>query len=281
MTNWPIGLSTGCFYQQNILDCLEIIRASGFSTIEVCSSPAHLDYHDIAAVRVVAGRLERLGMEAYSLHAPFADRIDISALDNARRELALEEILRAVEAAAILQVHYLVIHPGPEHANLPPHEDRNRRIENVVAVLNRVTRRCTELGIGCLLENKLPHLLFGSPSDILWILEALNGTGMGVCFDTGHACLSGDLPSLLRKLSGHLRMVHAHDNRGRFDDHLPPGDGVIDWPWLLGEFVAAGFNGTLVLEMAGKPDPAETMTNARRGRSFLRGVARRLAQLGR
>jgi len=280
MTNWPIGLSTGCFYQRNILDCLETIRASGFSMIEVCSAPAHLDYHNLAAVRTVAERIAQLGMEAYSFHAPFADWIDISALETDRRERALQEILRAVEAAAALQVHYLVIHPGPEHANIPPHEERLRRMENTVAILNRVARRCTELGIGCLLENKLPHLLFGNTSDILWILGALDGVEVGACLDTGHAYLSGDLPNLLRKLAGPLRMIHAHDNRGHFDDHLPPGDGTIDWPWLLGELVATGFHGALVLELAGAPDPAATMTNARRGRTFLRGLARRLALAG-
>ena len=49
MTDWPIGLSTGCFYHQSILDCLLVIRESGFSTIEICSSPTHLDYHNPAS----------------------------------------------------------------------------------------------------------------------------------------------------------------------------------------------------------------------------------------
>jgi sugar phosphate isomerase/epimerase len=281
MTNWPISLSTGCFYQQSILDCLETIRASGFSMIEVCSSPAHLDYHDLGAVRAVAARIDQLGMEAYSFHAPFADRIDISSLDADRRQLALKEILQALEAAAALQVHYFVLHPGPEHANIPPNEERLRRMENVVATINCVARRCAELGIGCVLENKLPHLLFGNTSDILWILDAVDGVEVGACLDTGHAFLSGDLANMVRKLAGHLRVIHAHDNRGHSDDHLPPGDGKIDWPWLMRELVATGFHGVLVLELAGAPDMVATMANACRGRSFLRGIARRLAMVDR
>ena len=38
----------------NILDCLETIRASGFSMIEVVFSPAHLDYKNLSAVREAA-----------------------------------------------------------------------------------------------------------------------------------------------------------------------------------------------------------------------------------
>ena len=49
LDNWPVGLSTGCFYQRGILDWLEPIRGAGFSRIEVCSFPRHLDYHDRAA----------------------------------------------------------------------------------------------------------------------------------------------------------------------------------------------------------------------------------------
>jgi sugar phosphate isomerase/epimerase len=280
MTNWPIGLSTGCFYQRNILDCLETIRASGFSMVEVCSAPAHLNFRDLPTVRAVAERIDQLGMEAYSFHAPFADHIDISSLDEKCRENAVHEIFHAVEAAATLRVHYLVIHPGPEHANIPPQEERLQRIENVVGVLNRVGRRCRELGIGCVLENKLPHLLFGNASDILWIIDALDDVEMGACLDTGHGHLSGDVYHLLRKLAGHLKMIHAHDNHGHFDDHLPPGEGVIDWERLLRELVAVAFRGPLILELGGTPDPATAMANARRGRSFLRGLCRRMALAG-
>lgn len=101
---------------------------------------------------------------------------------------------------------------------------------------------------------------------------------VGACLDTGHALLSGDLPNLVRRLAGHLRMIHAHDNRGQSDDHLAPGDGKIDWNWLLAELVAAGFHGAFALEMAGLSDDNATLANARRGRSYLRRVARQLAR---
>ncbi len=72
-------------------------------------------------------------------------------------------------------------------------------------------------------------------------------------------------------------MLHVHDNRGNGDEHLPPGDGAIDWEKLMRELIAVRFRGTLILELAGQSDPAATMTNARRGRAYLREQARRLA----
>lgn len=277
MNSWPIGLSTGCFCHESILDCLEAIRESGFSLIEVCFSPRHLDYHDAAAVRRAADRIEQLGMATYSFHAPFAPGLDVSSPDAGTRSRALAEVLRAAEAAAILQVHYLVIHPGPEVVATFPPAERLLRMEHTVETLNRVVARCGELGIGCVLENKLPHLLFGKTSDILWILDALDSAEVGVCLDTGHAALTGNLTGLVQKLGGHLRMVHAHDNRGHGDDHLPPGRGTINWEGLLRTLANSFFSGALVLEIARARDLASTLADARSGRGFLRRVCRDLA----
>ena len=277
MTSWPIGLSTGCFYHQSILDCLPLIRESGFSMIEVCSSPEHLHFLDVKSVHRAAERIKELGMEAYSFHAPFAPNIDIASSDSAQRAASVAEIFKAAEAAAILRVHYFVLHPGPENPAAIPAEEQLPRMQHVVESLNEVARRCRELGIMCVLENKLPHLLFGHTSDILWILDGINAAEVGVCLDTGHAFLAGDMHNLVYKLAAHLRMIHAHDNGGTDDNHWPPGDGKIDWEKFLRDLIEARFRGTLILEMAGNNDPAVTMTNARRGRSYLRGIARHIA----
>jgi len=277
MTSWPIGLSTGCFYHQSILDCLPLIRESGFSMIEVCSSPEHVDFHDADLVRRAAQRINELGMEAYSFHAPFAQNIDIASSNSAQRTESVAEIFKAAEAATLLRVHYFVLHPGPENPAPIPTEERLPRMQHVVESLNQVARHCKELGIICVLENKLPHLLFGNTSDILWILDAINSAEVGACLDTGHAFLSGDMHNLVHKLSDHLRIIHANDNSGAGDNHWAPGNGKIDWERLMRDLIEVQFRGTFILEIAGNDDPAVTMRNARRGRSYLRDIARRLA----
>jgi sugar phosphate isomerase/epimerase len=276
MTSWPIGLSTGCFYHQSILDCLAPIRESGFSMIEVCSSPEHLDFRDLKFVERAAERINKLGMEAYSFHAPFASNIDIASSDDGQRAASVAEIFKAAEAAALLHVHYFVLHPGPENPAAIPAKEQLPRMQHVVNSLNEVARRCKELGIMCVLENKLPHLLFGHTSDILWILDGINSAEVGACLDTGHAFLASDMQSLVHKLSGHLRMIHAHDNGGGDDNHWPPGDGKIDWDKFLHDLIEVRFRGAFILEMAGNDDPAVTMANARRGRSYLREIASHL-----
>jgi sugar phosphate isomerase/epimerase len=102
----------------------------------------------------------------------------------------------------------------PEHWDLKEQKERLDRLKWAAETLNRVADRCHGLGIGCVLENKLPHLLFAQTSDLLWILSTMDTVDVGVCLDTGHANVSGDIYSVMHKLGQHLRMIHAHDNHG-------------------------------------------------------------------
>ena len=275
MSDWAVGLSTGCFWQTSIFDCLEDIRNSGFGRIEICSFPAHLDYHNLECVKRASAVINELGLETYSFHAPFSDKIDITSPDPRVRDFALKELLQAADAAAQLNVRYFVIHPGPENATLPDHE-RFWRLQNAVGVLDQTFLHCRSLGIGLVLENMLPHLFAGRIRDLLWILGALDTCDVGICLDTGHAHLGGDLAAAVHKLSGHLWMVHASDNRRQFDDHLPPGDGTVNWAGLLADLYDLHFNGTFILEISGKGDRKSVLDGARRGRSFLRDLSHRL-----
>jgi sugar phosphate isomerase/epimerase len=176
----------------------------------------------------------------------------------------------------VLGSRYFVIHPGPEHQPHPSGEDRQHRLENVASSLDEIAARCQHLGMICVLENKLPHLLFGNTADMLWILGAMTVTEVGVCLDTGHANLAGELDTATHKLSRHLRMVHASDNHGSYDDHLPPGEGSIDWSRILGLLRDNGFRGSLMMEIAGRGEPAQILAAARRARQYLRRTAWRL-----
>lgn len=275
MTDWAIGLSTGCFWESSIFECLEDIRYSGFSRIEVCSAPTHLDYHDIERVRCAGTLIEKLGLETYSYHAPFSERIDITSPDRHLRDFARDELFQAVEAAAILKARNFVIHPGPESPG-GAHQEHFSCLHHGVDVLNQIYAHCRRFGVALVLENMLPHLVTGKIRDLLWIFGALDTFKVGLCLDTGHAHLTGDLPGIVHKMAGHLWMVHANDNNRQFDDHLPPGDGSIHWQPVLSHLNELGFNGTFVIELSSAGGKQQILEGARRGRTFLRDLSHRL-----
>lgn len=268
---WTIGLSTGCFYRHSIFTVLEEIRASGFQTIEVCSFPKHLDYHHEDEVRRAGNMMRDLGLRPFSFHAPFADRIDITSPDEGVRTSAVAELITACRAAALIGAENVVLHPGPEQEGRPPHDEFLQRMRNAAISLNQVAEHCCQSGVQLLLENMLPHLLFGQTSDMMYLLGEISTCSVGTCLDTGHAHLGGDLGNVIHKLSGHLKMVHINDNHGDWDAHLIPGDGGINWPWVISELQRHHFQGSLIIEMSAQKDEAvaDTLARARQGRGFL------------
>jgi sugar phosphate isomerase/epimerase len=271
---WTIGLSTGCFFSTPIEEILDPIRDAGFRTIEVCSAPEHLDYHDEEHMRTVAARMRRMNLAPHSLHAPFAEHVDISAQDEALREGSRRELLQVGRSAGLLGVRYLVAHPGPERGGFSEEEHLQRRT-NVARVLDDLVRECRRWNLQVALENMLPHLFAGHMRDLLWILGAVRELPVGFCLDTGHAHLAGELTTAVEKLSGHLWMLHAADNRGEADSHMPPGEGNIDWSHLIQRLLAGGFSGTLILEIAGEKSIDRTLEKACQGRAHLEQMMRR------
>ena len=277
---WPIGFSTGCFFRSSLFDHLEPIVRHGFNMIEVTGTPSHLDYHNAGEVKKAAAMAASLGIEVYSFHAPFSEHIDISSLDDAERQYSSEELLMAAEAAATFEARFLVVHPGPEKPLDALRHERLERLEKAAEVLNRVGERCGELGIRVALENMTPQLLHGPLMSLLGIFGALTQGEATVCLDTGHAFLGGDLVRVVRKLAGAAAMIHAHDNRGGGDDHLCPGEGGIDWTAFFAEINRYGFDGGIILEMAGIAEGENSeavLARAAQSRLFLRAVCRTLA----
>lgn len=250
MTFWSVGFSTGCFHRRRIADVLPFIREAGFLEIEVCSFPAHLDYHHEPDVRRAGFLVRELGLHPLSFHAPFADHIDITSLETRVREEAVQELLRACDAAKMIGCRHVVLHPGPERVGRPPEEEFVRHMHHAAEALDRVADHCGDLGLQLLLENMLPHLLFGRLSDMLHLLGEIKTCEVGACLDTGHAHLAGELAAAIPKLSGHLRMLHVNDNHGDRDAHLPPGEGAIDWRFVVSELRRCDFHGSLVLELS-------------------------------
>jgi sugar phosphate isomerase/epimerase len=56
-----------------------------------------------------------------------------------------------------------------------------------------------------------------------------------------------------------LWTTHVHDNRGREDEHLVPYMGTIGWEIAMMETQKIGYDGVLMLEVAGTGDPVNVL----------------------
>lgn len=279
----PVGLSTGCFYRRSIFEVLPAIRDSGFSHLEICSYPHHLNYRDPEEVQRAAAKMKEYGLQPFSFHAPFAADLDITAPEPERRQASFAEMALAVRAAALLEAKHFVIHPGPELVGPIPGAEHQQRLQNCADILERLARLCTEKGIKMVLENMLPFLLLGRTTDLQWLMDALQPYDPGFCLDTGHGHLAGRLPEITAMFPKQLKMLHAADNWGKTDEHLPPGQGGIDWLGLFANLRELDFQGGLILELSGDDgkNSGEILAAARQARQFLDEITAWEKEVGR
>jgi protein FrlC len=256
---FEIGLSTGIAYAHPLLEVLPFIADSGFRAIEVSTAPGHLRYDDPEAVRAARRRIDELGLTVRSLHAPFGHDLNLTSPDPQQRHHTLERLTHAAEALRQLGGALYVIHPGGEDQRWA--WERQVRLDLSVTGLTRVFEECRQRGLTLVVETPLPHLLGGQIEDLAFIVDRLPES-VGVCVDTSHTSLGGSLFEAIERFASRLSHVQASDNHGHTDDHLVPGEGVIDWRRVLHSLERVGYAGSFMLEVAGDGDLAQHVVNA-------------------
>ena len=254
--SWEIGLSTGIGYREPIEEVLPAIAASGFRTIEAATARSHIDLKDSGRFVRVREQVERLGLRVRSLHAPFGQGIDLTDPDAGIRRLSLRHYREAADLLQCLGGELYVIHPGGEDHNWV--WERQERLGRSVEGLAEIGQMCRERGLKLVVETPLPHLLGGSLEDFAWILARLPAE-TGICIDTSHTSLGGTLFAAIDRFSDRLVHLQVSDNRGTHDDHLPPGDGVLDWPAILRALEGARYRGIFLFETGGEGSAAENL----------------------
>lgn len=265
------GLSTHLFHQSRLTrDHLRMAADAGFDAVELFLVRSHFDYHDREAATTLAGWLDETGVTLISVHAPIAAAFADGAWrdpwsnawpDAAKRDIAVRETKLALDLAEITPYERLVVHVGGLTEGDSQAAAARRSLEEIA-------ERAAEVDVALALE-VIPNAL-STPDALVRLFESDAELGdAGVCLDVGHAHLLGDVVDAVETLSGYITTTHIHDNAGRRDDHLFPFEGTIDWERTLLGLHKVGFDGPLVLELAGAADAKAALTRATAARRRL------------
>ena len=273
------GVSTQLYHARRLShDHLAEVAAHGFDTVEIIATRSHVDYHDPAVLDAVAGWLTAEGLRLHSLHAPVMERYDgawinplsIASADGAARAQAVRETEAALELARLVPVSVLVVHPGLQDSLL------SRSVQNsldaAMRSIEEIADIASPLGVRVALE-VIPNAM-STAEALVNLLDRLDMPEVGVCLDFGHAHMQGDVIDAIETLSGVLVATHVHDNHGRRDEHLVPFEGTIDWAGALAALQKIGYDGTLMLELAGADPAAPALERARQAIARLEDAAR-------
>lgn len=237
------AISTHVFLRQRLHPgLLDALARSGAEAIEIYAARQHFDYASRTHIREIADWFRSNPVLPFSMHAPLyaneemgrdgAPGVNVVHPDKSRRIDAMDEIKRAIEVAEQIPLRYVVIHLGERQDTWSP-----RSLEHALTALEHLRAFASPLGVKLNVENILNEVT--EPAHLREILATGHFGDIGVCFDAGHAHISGSVASVLAELKPHVRAAHLHDNHGQRDEHLWPGDGDIDWPAAMAELTSA------------------------------------------
>lgn len=188
---------------------------------EIGFNHADLDRFGPADFRDTANRLADAGLSV-TFHAPFMD-LRPGALDPAIRQLSLDRLRSVFDLVPWFRPRAIVCHPSFDEKYYVSAEAR--WLENSVHTWQTLLAavRGTETIVA--LENVYER----EPGQLRILLDALASPQARFCFDTGHANIFGavPLPAWIEEMGDLLGEMHIHDNHGKFDEHLPVGEGII------------------------------------------------------
>jgi len=192
------------------------------------------------------------GVPIDSIHGVFGPDYDPSSPEEQVRLDAVETYRCEGELAVALGGPMVVVHPAPfSPENLPiTQAERDRRVGPLRKSIEDLAEVGRKLDVVFLWENIPNNYFIGNdPLQLADLLRQTDSPHARMCFDTGHALMTGTVADRLATCADMVGYMHVHDNNGREDSHLMPGEGAIEWPALRNVLRSQGLDVPAMLEV--------------------------------
>ena len=229
---------------EKLIDAIPLLADQGVTAIEIgISYPNYFDHRETCELHNLMEKLNQSGVRVHSIHSPFGPECDISSLEDKVHEAGVDGLIDSIELASILGAENVIVHasdklPGPA----------NGRMDRARGVLREMATVATESGIIIAVENLPPNYLGHTPAEMVTLLGGISPDSIGICFDTGHANLSGRFDDFAEAMLPRSVTTHLHDNDGNEDQHGFPGTGSINWELFGAAYHKWGPDASIMLE---------------------------------
>lgn len=182
-----------------------------------------LNLERTTAVRRLGDQLEERGVEI-TVHAPIFD-LNPGSLDTVIRKHTRRCWERSIGVAGALGARQVTFHTG--YQPLLPSSTFPGWLALSLEVWERMVDLAADAGLMLLLENMFEP----NPRILLDLRDQLDARHVGFTVDVAHCHIYGTVQpdSWWPELGGAIHEVHLHDTDGFSDDHLPIGEGAIEW----------------------------------------------------
>lgn len=230
---------------ESICQGLSVLALEGVKSVELnMRATSYFDCHNPNQIDKLVHTLSQIPLTVNSIHAPFGSEVDFSSFNDTIHEHGVDGQIEAIEIARLLGASYVVVHASDGQVIA----DRRKRLDRARGVLRELATVAEEADIKLAVENLPDGFLCCDVEEICSLIETINSPNVGVCFDTGHANITGCLNRWAESLLPFAISVHVHDNDGETDQHLFPGLGSIDWRNFMRIYRESGCEADLTLE---------------------------------
>ncbi|GAA3714758.1 sugar phosphate isomerase/epimerase family protein [Streptomyces tremellae] len=273
-----LGYGTNGLTDLRLDDALALLADLGYEGVGLTLDHMHLDPLAPGLARrtaAVAARLAALGLTAtvetgarYVLDPRRKHGPTLLDPDPAARAARAGLLLTAVRVAADLGAHAVHCFSGVPRPGCAPETAWGRLEAGFTPLLDAAGRA----GVPLAVEPEPGHLV-GDLAAFHRLRRRLGDPGpLGLTLDIGHCqCLEPEPPAAcVRAAAPWLRHVQIEDMQRGIHEHLPFGDGEIDFPPVLDALDAVGYRGLTVVELPRHSHAGPEL--ARRSVEFLRAA---------
>ena len=203
----------------------------------------------IAYLEQQAEMCKQAGIEVFQTHGPWRyPPQDITSEDRAER---FDKMSRAIEGTAALGSKRMVIHPIMPFTRSDEGHAKETWEMNL-EFMGRLTKVGKEHDVIICFENMpMPDFSMAASAKVLEFVKQINDDYFRICLDTGHSAITKNSPAEDVRLIGkeYMETLHIHDNNGKYDVHLHPFAGIIDWEACGRALCEIGYDGVINLEL--------------------------------
>jgi sugar phosphate isomerase/epimerase len=224
-------------------------REIGFDSIDISADPLEIEARERKLIR---DTVRETGLPVISVVGCSLGIADFNAVV---RRFHVDRAKRYLEFGYELEAKNYLIVIGEyiwQQEVIPPREQWNWAVEGI----REVGEYAGSLGLEVAIELEPFHLSI--VNDVPSMVRFLNDVGhpaVKANLDVSHLALVRAAPGEIGNLKGRIAHAHFSDCDGKKHGDLPPGRGVVDFPPYLAQMNAAGFTGTVSIELEFAPDP--------------------------
>jgi len=274
-----LGYNTNGFAHHRLEDALAILAELGYGGVALTLDVHHLNPFEAE----FPGRAESVRELLDTLHLKCVVETGARFLLDARRKhqptlvsptpvermQRLDFLFRAVDAAGLLGADVVSFWSGTALDDAGPDELWTRLAEGCTRLADYAAARQVRLGF-----EPEPGMFVGTMAQYAELRQRVNRPNFDLTLDIGHLHCQGETPiaDVIRAWREPLVNVHVEDMRRGVHDHLPFGEGEIDFVPVLEALAEIGYTGGVHVELSRHSHDA--VSTARRALTFLREVTK-------